>query len=663
MALALEIAGVDRTAWLAKGSCNISRPLGGRATATAVLEDRGRGFTPAINSTFVVKDGATKYFAGTIHSIREKCHADGAYTKKQFQLRCLDYNFIADRRRTAAVTYSSSPAQTLADIVTDIVSVYLDGESVTTTNVATGPTILEPVALNYGTVAEAFNKLSAITAKYGEPYLWYIDFDKNLYFSQFAANAAPFSLTDSSNNFYDFEIERSLDNYRNIQHARTEFEIAATLTESFVGDGVDTFFDTSQPISDTPTVYVNGVQKTIGELGVDNTGKDFYWIRDGYGIFNQDHATLTAAQTLTVDYQPPATNLVTATNDAGVTAYGKFEAVDEQKNINDYDTLVAIAEGGLTQFSEVPVKPSFRTRTAGLAPGQRLTVNLTRHAINTSYLIEDVNFQWIPARTDFLEYSIRCTSLERAAPAKTQWLEKLVEMARIGRPPQQITGSSGSGITPGGTGGWSEQPSGSMNGVNTTFTLTSSPSPSTGLILALNGLILRPGTDYTLSGATITMASAPSSTDWLRAWYDFSYSFNAESPSNTSPLGGIYTVAGVPLSSTLIFAVNGLVALNATDYTLSTSTVDFTDAPEVTDWALAWYNEYAVSGYSYNETPSGSINGTNTAFTITTAPSGVMVVVNGVLQAEGLTYTRSGVTITFLAAPTSGDWIRVWSKA
>lgn len=660
MALTLEIAGVDRTEWLAAGSCSISRSLGGRSSASAVLEDRGRGFTPALNATFVVKDGATKYFAGTIRTINEKCHPP--LFRKQHTLRVLDYNHIADRRKTTSISYNASPAGTLQDIVVDLVSLYLDGEGVTTTNVAVGPTITEPVTFNYQSMAEAFDYLSKITAKYGEPYLWYIDFDRNLYFSQFSANSAPFSLTDSSNNFFDFELETTLDNYRNVQHARTEYQIARTLSESFVGDGVDTFFDTTQIISSTPTVYVNGSQKTVGELGVDETGKDFYWIRDGYGIFNEDHATLTGAQTLLVEYQPPATNVVTESDSAGITTYGKFEAVDEQKNVDDYDSLVAVALGDLQQYGAVPTRPRFKTRTAGLAPGQRLTINLTRHGINTSYLIEGVDLKWIPARTDFLEYSVRCTSLERAAPRRTAFLERVVQMARIGRPPQQITGTGGGGTTPGGVGGWSEQPSGSMNGTNTTFTLAASPSPSAGLVLALNGLVLRPGVDYTLSGATITMGSAPSSTDWLRAWYDFGYLYNAEQPTDTSPLGGIFTLGAAPLSSTLLFFINGVMALNGTDYALTSVTVDLVVANEAEDWELAWYTATATSGYYYGETPSGAINGTNLAYTLVAAPFGIMVVVNGVLQAEGLTYTRSGQTITFLAALTSGDWLRVWYK-
>jgi len=57
-----------------------------------------------------------------------------------------------------------------------------------------------------------------------------------------------------------------------------------------------------------------------------------------------------------------------------------------------------------------------------------------------------------------------------------------------------------------------EVPSGAFNGVNTTFTLVvhlTREDPYFNLQLFLNGSILRLGADYTVSGNTITMASAP----------------------------------------------------------------------------------------------------------------------------------------------------------
>ena len=67
-------------------------------------------------------------------------------------------------------------------------------------------------------------------------------------------------------------------------------------------------------------------------------------------------------------------------------------------------------------------------------------------------------------------------------------------------------------------------PSGSVNGSNVTFTLASSPSPTGSLELMLNGQTLKSGSgnDFTLSSATITMASAPASGDILTATYTVS---------------------------------------------------------------------------------------------------------------------------------------------
>jgi hypothetical protein len=65
-----------------------------------------------------------------------------------------------------------------------------------------------------------------------------------------------------------------------------------------------------------------------------------------------------------------------------------------------------------------------------------------------------------------------------------------------------------------------ETPTGTINGVNTTFTLANTPIVNTEQIF-LNGLLLEPGAgnDYTISGATITMLIVPATGDRLKANY------------------------------------------------------------------------------------------------------------------------------------------------
>ena len=63
------------------------------------------------------------------------------------------------------------------------------------------------------------------------------------------------------------------------------------------------------------------------------------------------------------------------------------------------------------------------------------------------------------------------------------------------------------------------------------------------------------------------------------------------------------------------------------------------------------------------ETPTGTVNGSNTIFTLAATPTAGTeeVFLNGILQEPGAgnDYTISGATITYLAAPLTGDRLRV----
>jgi hypothetical protein len=65
-----------------------------------------------------------------------------------------------------------------------------------------------------------------------------------------------------------------------------------------------------------------------------------------------------------------------------------------------------------------------------------------------------------------------------------------------------------------------ETPAGAINGVNTTFTMANTPIAGTEQLFQ-NGLLLQPlaGNDYTISGATITMLTAPPTGDKLLVTY------------------------------------------------------------------------------------------------------------------------------------------------
>jgi hypothetical protein len=143
-----------------------------------------------------------------------------------------------------------------------------------------------------------------------------------------------------------------------------------------------------------------------------------------------------------------------------------------------------------------------------------------------------------------------------------------------------------------------ETPSGTMNGTNAAFTLSQSPSPASSLELYRNGLVQTVGVDYTLSGKAITFLTAdvPVSGDVLQAYYRVS---------------------------------SGTATTNS-------------------------------SSFADDETPTGTINGTNLTFTLVAAPSptsSLRLYKNGMLLQQHSDYSLSGSTVTFVsaAAPQTGD--------
>lgn len=92
-----------------------------------------------------------------------------------------------------------------------------------------------------------------------------------------------------------------------------------------------------------------------------------------------------------------------------------------------------------------------------------------------------------------------------------------------------LTGGGNGGVIVGEVGGGggvpgfgdAETPAGAINGTNAVFTLANSPIPAASLALFKNGLLQTAGSDYTLSGASITFTSGaiPQIDDVLEAFY------------------------------------------------------------------------------------------------------------------------------------------------
>jgi hypothetical protein len=127
--------------------------------------------------------------------------------------------------------------------------------------------------------------------------------------------------------------------------------------------------------------------------------------------------------------------------------------------------------------------------------------------------------------------------------------------------------------------------------------------------------------------------------------------------------GGSGSVTSVSVVSANGFA--GTVATNTTTpaITLTTSITGVLKGNGTAISAATASTDYmAPSSFVVNETPSGTINGSTTAFTLAHTPlvGTEMVFKNGLLMASGgADYSISGGTITMTTAPVSGDTLVV----
>lgn len=419
MAYQIYINGVDRTNYLKVNTANWSKRLNSKSSMSCQLEDILRGFRPVWGQSIRIDEDGTPRFGGIIQSVRERAHpgtSEIGYAL-QYDLQVDDYTAITDRRR---VTGSYGYA-TLGSIVASVVANFLEDEGITTTNVATGPTLAETFNFNYETVTEVFNKLSDATG-----YLWYIDDSKDLHFSLFAAETAPFGLTASSANWYDLTVVRDSKNYRNQQYARTEYNVQNMFTITQTADGTTRdYFTGGQIMNTVPTVTLDGTPQTVGRLGADphlpTPGYDCYYDVNGVGVHWPSPLTPPAnGVVISITAAMEFTNVVLAQNADEIAARqaieggsGKYQAIREDRNINTLAALSALAEGELRNKGGDYVTIEFTTRDSGLRPGQRIDINLPFHSIDAEFLIESVDYRWVAgalSHLDFYEHSVRCTS-------------------------------------------------------------------------------------------------------------------------------------------------------------------------------------------------------------------------------------------------------------
>jgi len=399
--ITIKIDSVDRSRLVEFGSVRKKDIINQRTDTLEfdIIYHTGQTFRPAPNSEVEMLDGATKIFGGKIHDVQKKIESDN---KVRYKVKAKDYSYDLDRQ----LVIEGYESETVADIITDILTNFTDG-SFTETNVICTLTITK-VTFNRIPVSEAIQKLADLTG-----YSWYVDYDKDIHFFEKNTTPAPFDIADGDGKHIPntLLVNNDLSQIKNRVFIRGGEIEGSSRTEFFDGDGSKLLFRTANKFSSKPTVEVGGTPQTVGVDFLDDEASfDCFW------DFNQKYlrfkvGTVPGAGSDNVEVAGiPLYNLVVQVEDpASILQYGVFEFAKIDKTIKSREEAVSYAKAETEAYKNGLIEGGFDTYESGLRSGMIININSTMLNVNEDFLIQSVSFLMITQET--FTYKIELATL------------------------------------------------------------------------------------------------------------------------------------------------------------------------------------------------------------------------------------------------------------
>jgi hypothetical protein len=368
---------------------------------------------PQEGSEIVFKDQSRFLFGGYITRITPVEIGKGSMFV--YTVEASDYGFILNNK-IAKRAYAN---QTLGAIVADLMNTYMDASyGFDLTNVLTGPT-LTSIVFDHISLRKCFEKLSKLTG-----YVWYVDYQKKLYFTTQTTTPAPETITDAGSNCQQVTVAYDTTQVRNrvIVIGSSVGEAAnAPTTQSFTGDTISRIFALDDIPASVAYIKLNGVSQNF-HVATEQVASDYaVYYADAVQIRLADSAaTPGGGDTIEVQYYPYIAVIAERQDDDSIAFFAALDGGDgvwdytiKDQSITTKQEAADRAAKELAEFADPIVKGIFVTRTSLLSPGsvfsvgQVLTVNLATYGISTdtTFLIQEVNIEMIEdSETDRIEY-------------------------------------------------------------------------------------------------------------------------------------------------------------------------------------------------------------------------------------------------------------------
>jgi len=359
------------------------------------------------------------------------------------------------------------------EIVALILTEAATSEPLGTTNIALGAVIDTIIFDSDMSCSSAILQLAEASN-----FAWWIDEERELYFQPRTFTAAPFSISDVSGNYRNFDVRRTREDKCNAALMRVDMEQIGYTSESFVGDGATTKWTLAAGVGEMIRITVNEEDKQFALWMVEQERQYYYEL--GGAVIRQDasQTTLTATQTLKVTYRKFGATTIYESDATDIAATALLEGnsgiyalpferpgTGQVQAQNDGRAIIAARKANVAEITyetDQQVEPTCHT----LRPGDLQTIANSYHAVTSaSYLVRDVSITDVGGR--WLKFKVKAIDATKYVGAVEFW--------------KALAGGGGAG---GGTAGFSGGATlGSGGGsTNREFTLvanTTIPSPYT----------------------------------------------------------------------------------------------------------------------------------------------------------------------------------------
>lgn len=402
-----------------------------RATANFSIIDVNGKYDIKKGQDIQIYLGGDLIFGGIVDTVKSSL-VGSENSFKRIDVSGIDYTVIAERR---VISYVYNNNIFAGQIVQNILNNYLSEESIEVGEILNGEE-LERAVFPLKTIKEIFDTLATISG-----YIWFIDYDKKLYFIERTTFSSEFDITDYTK-LLSFELSEGNPNYRNIQYVIGPKVLTDTLMEYFKGDGNQKTFTVGYPIKQEPTIYVNDVIQDVGIKGVE-AGKSWYWNLDDNTITQDQGATpLSSSDILKVEYIGSFPLIIKVTNYAELTSRkltegfgtGKYERVDMDTNMSDYEQGLSTARGILNEYGTIGYHATYTT-TDKITSGTLQNISLSAFNVSTDFLITSVRVSY---NEGLIFYEVEASS----GPVDESWEDIFCKIAKNAKEKLSLTMSS-----------------------------------------------------------------------------------------------------------------------------------------------------------------------------------------------------------------------------